>query len=81
MKISVIGAGGFVGARVVARLTADPAVKALTLVDRAPVPAPDSHAGVEIIAGDITDPEVRRAATRGADAVILQIGPRLGQKH
>ena len=71
MKISVIGAGGFVGARVAARLAADPAVRALTLVDRMPLPAPDSHARVETIAGDITDPDLRRAATQGADAVIL----------
>ena len=40
MKVCVIGAGGFIGARIAARLAADPDVTALSLLDHAPFAAP-----------------------------------------
>ena len=67
MKICVIGAGGFIGARVVARLAGDGDVSLLSLLDHAPFAAP---AGARVFVGDFADPAVRDAAVEGADAVI-----------
>jgi nucleoside-diphosphate-sugar epimerase len=70
MKVVVIGAGGFVGARVAARLAEDPSIDALSLLDLAAFLHPDDRRVTAII-GDFADPAVRKAALDGADAIIL----------
>ncbi|MAM60776.1 NAD-dependent epimerase/dehydratase family protein [Maritimibacter sp. UBA3975] len=70
MKVTVIGAGGFVGQRVAAQLAADPDVTALSLVDRAGLTAPEG-AHAQMFNGDFSDPDLRGAALDGADAVIM----------
>ncbi len=70
MKIAVIGAGGFVGVRVAARLVEDPAIEAIALLDRAPFSAPNDRRAKSLV-GDFGDPAARDAALDGADAVIL----------
>ena len=67
MRVCVIGAGGFIGARIAARLAADPEVSALSLLDHAPFAAPQ---GARAVVGDFADPAISRAACEGADAVI-----------
>ncbi|TMV87440.1 SDR family oxidoreductase [Thioclava sp. BHET1] len=70
MRIAVIGAGGFVGQRIAARLAADADVEALTLVDTVPLEASEaSH--VTALSGDLSDRGLREEATADADAVIL----------
>lgn len=68
MKVAVIGAGGFVGQRVAARLSGDPDVSSLALIDRVPMP---EAAGATTHVGDFADPGLRDAALDGADAVIV----------
>lgn len=70
MKIAVIGAGGFVGAKVAQKLASDPRVSGLTLLDQADFAAPEG-AHVTAITGDLTQAETRARATGDADAVIL----------
>jgi nucleoside-diphosphate-sugar epimerase len=70
MKVAIIGAGGFVGRRIVDRLSDDPDVDALSLVDRAPMPRPARPAST-LHTGDFSDPGLRADALDGADAVIL----------
>ncbi len=70
MKVTVIGAGGFVGARVAERLIEDRAIEAIALLDRAPFSAPDDRRVTSIV-GDFGDPAARDVALEGADAVIL----------
>jgi len=70
MKVAVIGAGGFVGARVAARLAGDRSVEAVTLLDRTAFPSPDDRR-VRAVVGDFADPAVRDAALDGAGVVIL----------
>lgn len=69
MKISVIGAGGFVGAHVAAKLARDGDVEALTLLDQAPFAAPEGP-NITAMTGDLSDADTRARATDGADAVI-----------
>ncbi|MEC7764075.1 MAG: SDR family oxidoreductase [Pseudomonadota bacterium] len=68
MKVAVIGAGGFVGQRVAARLAADADITSLALVDRVAMPGGD---GVTTYVGDFADAGLREAALDGADAVIV----------
>ncbi|MDE3176952.1 MAG: NAD-dependent epimerase/dehydratase family protein [Pseudomonadota bacterium] len=70
MKVSVIGAGGFIGARIAARLARDPEVATLSLLDHAAFAHPQTP-GVRAHVGDFADPAVCDAALDGADAVIL----------
>ena len=67
MKIAVIGAGGFVGARVVAQLAEMPEVTEIRAMDRVAV-APGAK--ITAFAGDFADPALRDPAVDGADAVI-----------
>lgn len=67
MKITVIGAGGFVGARVVAQLQALPEITEIQAMDRLAVAdGPKTTA----IKGDFSDTALRDAAVAGVDAVI-----------
>jgi len=70
MKVAVIGAGGFVGARVAARLAEDRSIEAITLLDQAPFAARDDRR-VRSLVGDFAERSMRGAALDGADAVIL----------
>ena len=70
MKVAVIGAGGFVGARVAQRLTETPSVSAISLLDRTVFKAPDDPRVASFV-GDFADPSICDAALDGADAVIL----------
>lgn len=69
MKVAVIGAAGFVGRQVVARLTARSDVTEIRAVDRMPLGAESSK--VRDVVGDFGDPDTRSSAVDGADAVIL----------
>jgi nucleoside-diphosphate-sugar epimerase len=68
MKVAVIGAGGFVGAKIAELLATDAAVSDVTLLDRVPFAAPK---GAQMLAGDFGDPAIRARALDGADAVIV----------
>lgn len=68
MKVAVIGAGGFVGARVTEVLRACPDVKHIHAVDRAGMPA---SAKTSVFEGDFSDPGLRGAALAEVDAVIF----------
>lgn len=68
MKVAVIGAGGFVGAKIAELLVRDPDVTGLSLLDMVPFAAPE---GTAIITGDLSDPAIRARAVDGADAVIV----------
>jgi D-erythronate 2-dehydrogenase len=70
MKITVIGAGGFVGVRVARRLAENPSFESIGLLDRADFPHP-ADSRVKKLIGDFADPAVRDAALDGADKVIL----------
>jgi nucleoside-diphosphate-sugar epimerase len=70
MKVAVIGAGGFVGARVATRLVDDRSIDAVTLLDQTAFAGPDDRR-MRTVVGDFADPAVRDAALKGADAVIL----------
>lgn len=63
--VTVIGAGGFVGQRVVRCLLDDPRVASVRAFDRS-LPA----SGADRIEGDLTDPNARARAIDGTDAVI-----------
>ncbi len=67
MKIAVIGAGGFVGARVVAQLADMAEVTEIRAMDRAPVAQGEK---ITAFQGDFSDPSVRDPAVDGVDAVI-----------
>ena len=66
MRALVTGASGFIGARLVAALAADPgwAVRALVR------PTSRRPSGVECVEGDITRPETLTAAVDGVDVVF-----------
>ncbi len=69
MRVLVTGGCGFIGANLVPRLLARGA-EVRVLDDRsnsAPDPLPD---GVELVAGDVRDPDAVARAAAGADAVI-----------
>ncbi|PHR25447.1 MAG: UDP-glucose 4-epimerase [Hoeflea sp.] len=68
MHVSIIGAGGFVGQRIMRFLAGDPAVSKLTLSDAAPF---EAVAGATVVTGDFGDSLVRERATERADAVIV----------
>ncbi len=70
MKVAVVGAGGFVGARVSRLLAKDPTVAALSLLDQMPF-TPPAHANVTAVVGDFADPAIRDVALEGSDIVIL----------
>ncbi|WP_400082031.1 NAD-dependent epimerase/dehydratase family protein [Yoonia sp. R78084] len=67
MIVTVIGAGGFVGQRVVRHLVAREDVAEVRAVDRANL---EHLSGVQCFKGDFSDPSVRHAAVKGADGVI-----------
>lgn len=68
MKITVIGAGGFVGGAILARLQTLSRVAEIRAVDRAPMAAGPR---TTLYQGDFADPALRAAAVDGADAVIF----------
>jgi nucleoside-diphosphate-sugar epimerase len=74
MKITILGAGGFIGRKIAERLAADGTlggkpVTRLTLFDLAAPPAPSAPFAVECIGGDIADlPEA--AIPPGTDVVF-----------
>ena len=70
MKVAVIGAGGFVGARVAQQLAVMPSIEAITLLDRSPL-AQFENPKVKSVLGDFADPVSLDAALDGADRVIL----------
>lgn len=70
MKVAVIGAGGFVGNRVVERLAEDADVSEISLVDRVEMELPTGKPATAHV-GDFGDSALRDAALDGADAVIL----------
>ncbi len=73
MKAAVTGGAGYVGACVVEELRgAGHEVRVLDslLHDQGDVAASVRAAGAELIRGDVRDPEARRSALTGADAVI-----------
>lgn len=67
MKVAVIGAGGFVGSRVVGLLQSDTRVTEIAALDRTGLIEGDKLTTFE---GDVSSPELRNAALDGADAVI-----------
>ena len=74
MKILITGGAGFIGSHIVdAAVARGWSVRILDSLapDLHPVP-PAFMAGVEVIAGDVTDPATVEAALRGVDAVCHQ---------
>ena len=69
MKVAVIGAGGFVGARVAHRLAGRADVTEIALLDRVPFAHP-LRAGIIATVGDFADSATLAAALQGADKVI-----------
>lgn len=70
MKVLVVGATGRTGRLVVSQaVAAGHAVRALSRSVR----AEDVPAGVEVLAGDATDPAVAAAAMEGVDAVVVAL--------
>ena len=67
MKVSVIGAGGFVGSEILRQMAAMPEVEAISAIDRV---APPDGAKVTPFVGDFTNSELRAEALDGADAII-----------
>jgi uncharacterized protein YbjT (DUF2867 family) len=76
--ILVTGGAGFVGRHIVHRLREeDRPVRALV---RKPDRAKDlQDAGVEVVAGDVTDPDSLRAAVAGTDVVVHLVAIRQGK--
>lgn len=71
MKAVIVGAGGFVGSRLVETMLAETgSLRELVLVDQV---LPPSHADprVTLFSGDFADPDLMKRATDGADSVIL----------
>ncbi|MCV7289337.1 NAD-dependent epimerase/dehydratase family protein [Mycolicibacterium wolinskyi] len=66
-RVLVTGGSGFVGANLVTELL--DRGHAVRSFDRAPSPLPD-HAGLEVITGDICDPDTVAAAVEGIDTVF-----------
>lgn len=66
-RVLVTGGSGFVGANLVIELL--DRGHAVRSFDRAPSPLPD-HAGLEVITGDICDPDTVAAAVEGIDTVF-----------
>ncbi|MCB1338196.1 MAG: NAD-dependent epimerase/dehydratase family protein [Maritimibacter sp.] len=70
MKIAVIGAGGFVGQRVLQLLAATPEVTAISGLDCVDFTTPkDARFAMHV--GNFADPATRAAVVDGVDAVIL----------
>jgi nucleoside-diphosphate-sugar epimerase len=67
MRVAVIGAGGFLGARVVQELAAQERVSEIRAVDRAAMRAGPK---AQILQGDFSDPALRGEALKDVDAVI-----------
>ena len=67
MRVTITGAGGFLGRRLARMLAEDARVTALRLVDHAALP---DLPGAEGLTGDLADPALRARAIAGADAVI-----------
>ncbi|MFN3004402.1 3-beta-hydroxysteroid dehydrogenase [Mycolicibacterium wolinskyi] len=66
-RVLVTGGSGFVGANLVTELL--DRGHAVRSFDRAPSPLPD-HAGLEVVTGDICDPDTVAAAVEGIDTVF-----------
>ena len=67
MRLSIIGAGGFVGQQLAQLAAQDPAVSSLLLSDVAPV---DALSGATVVKGSFADPDILPKVA-DADAVIL----------
>lgn len=70
MKIAVIGAGGFVGQRVLRRLVAQTGVQEISALDVNAFAAPNDPRVMAHV-GDLSDSSLRDRVLEGADAVIL----------
>lgn len=66
LRVLVLGAGGFIGRRVVAALAAEPWAMPVAAVHR----APPAHGAVEIVPLDAADPVALQRALRDVDAVV-----------
>ena len=76
MDVVVFGATGNIGRAIVAELVARD--HQVTGISRSGVARADLPAGVDLRAGDVTDPTEVSEAVRGRDAVISAIGPASG---
>ncbi|PSL05980.1 reductase EvaE/reductase VcaE [Haloactinopolyspora alba] len=68
-QITVLGATGFVGSAVLARL-ARRDVRLRAVARAAAVPPAAAAAGIEVVTADLTDREAMAAAVKGSDAVV-----------
>ncbi len=78
MRITILGAGGFLGRKLAARLARDgqlggQPVTALTLFDLHAPPAPDAAFPVRCLAGDLTDAAALREALPPGTAVVFHL--------
>ncbi len=73
MKVTVVGAGGFVGTQVANILRKTEEINEIALVDRVPLRQAihEDASNVEVYTGDFFDPAIRDAACGGADAIIF----------
>ncbi len=67
--ILITGATGFIGGHLARRLQTQEDARVRALVRSPQKAAPLADLGIEIVPGDITDPDAVREATRGADIV------------
>ena len=75
MKLSILGASGFVGKVVTARALDDG--HEVTVLARTPEKLGDLRGRVTVVEGNLFDPESIRAAMEGADAVLSCAGPQM----
>jgi len=73
MRIAMFGATGRVGRLVLAEALARG--HSVTALVRAPS-ALGAHVGLQVVIGDVTDPEAVASAIGGADVVVDTLGPR-----
>jgi putative NADH-flavin reductase len=79
MHLAVFGASGGIGTHVVA-LAAQRGHQVRAIYRSAPQPPPRERAEV-LLAPDIFDPAVAASAIRGADVVVMAVGPNFATRH
>lgn len=77
-RVLVTGAGGFLGSHLALALAAKGYTVAALDVELASLRRHPSQAGLELVEGDITDPEVQRRAVEGVDTVFHLAAAHLG---